>query len=93
MCAVLSAWRVCDLCSAASHQEGGARYGEGLFVEVGAAEQQQNVAVMFPFVKLERLSELTQVLQVRRELQTEGKEHKSSQEGFQVRTRGLGLLQ
>lgn len=91
MRAVLSGWCVCDLCSAASHQEGGARYGEGLFVEVGAAEQQQNVGVVFPFVNLERLGELTQVLQVRRELQTE--EHKSSQQGFQVRMRGLRLSQ
>lgn len=93
MCCAFLAWCVCDLCSAASHQEGGARYGEGLFVEVGAAEQQQNVSVVFPFVKLECLGELTQVLQVRRELETEGKEHKSSQQGFQVRMRGLRLLQ
>lgn len=93
MCAVLSGWCVCDLCSAASHQKGGTRYGEGLFVEVGAAEQQQNVGVVFPFVKLEHLGKLTKALQVRRERQTEGKEHKSSQQGFQVRMRGLRLLQ
>lgn len=52
-----------------SHQERGARYGEGLFVEVGAAEQQQDVAVMFSFIKLEHLRELPQLVQVRRELQ------------------------
>lgn len=52
-----------------SHQERGTRYGEGLFVEVGAAEQQQDVAVMFSFIKLEHLREVPQLVQVRRELQ------------------------
>lgn len=51
------------------HQEGGARDGEGLFVQVGAAEEHQNVAVMFLFIKPERFCELPQLLQVRRELQ------------------------
>lgn len=47
-----------------THQEGGARYGEGLFVEVGAAEQQQNVAMMFSFIKLEHLRQFPQLVQV-----------------------------
>lgn len=51
------------------HQKGGARDGEGLFVQVGAAEEHQNVAVMFLFIKPERFCELPQLLQVRRELQ------------------------
>lgn len=59
---------------AQSHQKGGARYSEGLFVEVGAAEQQQNVAVMFSFVKLEHLRQLPQLIQVWGELKPEQKD-------------------
>ena len=34
-----------------SHQKRRARYGERLFVQVGTAEQQQDVAMVFPFIK------------------------------------------
>lgn len=68
-----SLWRV-----SVSHQKGGTRYGKGLFVKVCAAEQQQNVAVMFSFVKLEHLGELPQLIQVRRELQPGEKTKKTN---------------
>lgn len=61
---------VCVRMYSISHQKGGAGYGEGLFVEVGATEQQQNVTVMLSFVKPEHLCELPQLIQVRRELQS-----------------------
>ena len=35
-----------------AHQEGGPRDGEGLFVEVGAAEQQEDIVVVFSLVEL-----------------------------------------
>lgn len=54
--------------SSVSHQEGGARYGKGLFIQVSAAEQQQNEAVMLPLVELEHLCKLPQLIEVRREL-------------------------
>lgn len=58
--------------TASSHQEGGAGYGEGLFVQVGAAEEQQNVAMVFSFIKTECFCKLPQLVQVRRELQPGG---------------------
>lgn len=38
-----------------AHQEGGAGDSEGLFVEVGAAKQQQDIVVVFCLVELQRL--------------------------------------
>lgn len=39
-------------------QEGGARYGEGLLIQVSTAEQQQNVAIVFSFIELEHVCKL-----------------------------------
>ena len=53
----------------APHQEGGARDGKGLLVEVGAGEEQQQVPRVLLLVVLQELSHLPQILQVRGELQ------------------------
>lgn len=46
------------------YQEGGSRDGKGLLVEIGAAEQQQDICVVLGLVEVEELSQLPQFLQV-----------------------------
>lgn len=47
-----------------SDQKRRARDGEGLFVQVGTAEQQNHIAMMFCLVELEHVSQLPQLVQV-----------------------------
>lgn len=56
-----------------SDQKRRARDGEGLFVQVGTAEQQNHIAMMFCLVELEHVSQLPQLVQVWRELQPKRK--------------------
>lgn len=46
------------------YQEEGSGDGEGLLVEIGAAEQQQDVGSVLGLVELEQLSQFPQLLQV-----------------------------
>lgn len=57
------------------YQEGGARNGEGLLVEIGATEEKQNVSSVFCLVELEQLSQFPQLYQVWGELQPERRDH------------------
>lgn len=50
------------------YQEGGSRDGKGLLVEIGAAEQQQDVCSVLCLVELQELSQFPQLLQVWRKL-------------------------
>lgn len=53
-------------------QEAGARDGKGLLIEVGAAEEQEHVGLVFLPVLAKNLRELPQLSQVRREPQRPG---------------------
>lgn len=46
------------------YQEGGARNGKGLFVEIGAAEEQQDVSGVLRLVELQQLGQFSQLVQV-----------------------------
>lgn len=46
------------------YQERGSGNGEGLLVEVGAREEQQDVCGVLPLVKLQQLGKFPQLLQV-----------------------------
>lgn len=46
------------------YQEGGSRDGKGLLVEIGAAEQQQDICSVLCLVELQQLSQFPQLLQV-----------------------------
>lgn len=51
------------------YQERGSRNGKGLLVEICTTEEKQDISSVLGLVKLQQLSQLPQLVQVRRELQ------------------------